>query len=175
LTRSCTEGAFVLPAGCTKTALHRPPVGLCIEASWSCRAVPLALAEGTGCIRDAELSACCTAVASIRACASWHRLRPSGVEGSGIAQSRKAAAVSFLLALGWLVGRSSRCPPGSAPWRHVLPLEHPHRARCVLARERRAASVFADAPPQSWPQAPEVAPAVPAASPRLPRLLTGTP
>ena len=56
--RSCTEGALALSAA---AALPFPPRGVCTEASrpW-CAAHP---AFGTAeCMRDAELSACCTAV-----------------------------------------------------------------------------------------------------------------
>ena len=83
--RSYTEGAFALIAGRTMTALFPPSSGVCTEALRSCRAVPLALAEGAGRKQDAELSAYCTAAVSIRACALWRRLQPSGIEGSGMA------------------------------------------------------------------------------------------
>jgi hypothetical protein len=82
LMRSCTEGAFAPSAA---TALPRPPGGVCTEASWSYCAVPPAFAEATERMIDAELSARCTATYSMSTRASSHRLRPSGVEGSGIA------------------------------------------------------------------------------------------
>ena len=97
--RSRTEGAFASTTGCITTALFLPSGRICTEASWSRRVVPLALAEAAGHIQDAEFSACCTAAASIRARASSCILRPLGIEGSGIARSRIATAVSFWLAL----------------------------------------------------------------------------
>ena len=90
--RSCTEGAFA--PGATAT-LPFPAGGVCTEASWSWCTVPPA---GFGTIermRDAELSACCTAACSMSTCASRRRLRPEGVDGSGMAWSRYAAATSF--------------------------------------------------------------------------------
>ena len=82
LVRSCSEGAFVLSAA---AALPRPPGGVCTEASWSYCTVPPAFAEATERIRDVELSACCSAACSMSARASLRRLRPTGVEGSGMA------------------------------------------------------------------------------------------
>jgi hypothetical protein len=46
-------------------------------------------------MRDAELSACYTAACSMRACASRRKLHASGVEGSGMARSSFATAMSF--------------------------------------------------------------------------------
>jgi hypothetical protein len=66
-------------------------------------------------MRDAELSACCTAACSMSACAS-------GVEGAGMARSSVAAALSFCLARGGVLGlstlksalmRSQACLPSS--------------------------------------------------------------
>ena len=78
----CTEGAF---ASSAVAALPFPPGGMCTKASGSCCAVPSALAEATERMRDAELSACCTAACSMSARASLRRLRPAGVEGSDMA------------------------------------------------------------------------------------------
>ena len=57
LMRSCTEGAF---ASSPAAAFPFPPGGMYTEASWSCRAVPPALAEATERMRDVELSASST-------------------------------------------------------------------------------------------------------------------
>jgi hypothetical protein len=46
-------------------------------------------------MRDAELSAYCTAACSMSACTSRCRFRASGVEGGGMARSSVAAAISF--------------------------------------------------------------------------------
>ena len=46
-------------------------------------------------MREAELSACCTAACSTSVCSSRRRLRPSRVAGSGMARSRAAAVMSF--------------------------------------------------------------------------------
>jgi len=97
LTRSCTVGAFAPFAS-----------GVCTEASRSCCTAPSVLAEATERIRDAELSACCTVASSRSAYASLRKLRPSGVDGSGMAQIRSAAAVIFWLALGKPRGLPSR-------------------------------------------------------------------
>jgi hypothetical protein len=56
------------------------------------------------------------------ACASWYRFRASGVEGAGMARSSVAAATSFWLARGGVIGssmlksalmRSRACRPNS--------------------------------------------------------------
>ena len=131
LTRSCTEGAFALLA-----------CGVCTEASQSCYAAPSALTEATERIRDAELPACCTAASSRSSCPSLRKLRPSGVDGSGIAQIRSVAAVIFWLALGNARGLPSRpsariqsraTRPASrapVPW-PVCPCSSARRSFCV--------------------------------------------
>jgi hypothetical protein len=57
-------------------------------------------------MRDTELSACCTPAFLMMACASWRRLRASGVDGSGMARSSIAAVMSFWLTLGDVCGLS---------------------------------------------------------------------
>ena len=83
--RSCTEGAL---APGTTAALPFPAGGVCTETSRSWCAVPPGCSGAFERIRDAELSACCTAACSMSSCASRRRLRPEGVEGSGMAWSR---------------------------------------------------------------------------------------
>ena len=83
--RSCTEGAF---ASYAAAAFPFPHGGVCTETSWSCRAVPPGCFGTIERMRDAELSACCTAACSMSACTSRRRLRPEVVDGSGIAWSR---------------------------------------------------------------------------------------
>jgi hypothetical protein len=58
-------------------------------------------------MRDAELSAYCTAACSMRVCASRCRLRASGVDGLGVAPSSVASAMSFWLARGGVYGSST--------------------------------------------------------------------
>jgi hypothetical protein len=79
--RSCTEGALALSAA---AALPFPPGVVCTEASWPWCATPPAF-ETTECMRDTELSACCTAAYSMSVFASLRKLRPSVVERSGMA------------------------------------------------------------------------------------------
>jgi hypothetical protein len=122
------RGCFCPTAMRSTTTLPLSAGGVGTEASRSCCVVPPAFAEAAERIRDTELSACCTAAALRRACASLRRLRPLGVEGSGIAQSRIAVAVSFWLALSKASGfstpsstrvRSRAMRPASratAPW-----------------------------------------------------------
>jgi hypothetical protein len=81
LMQSCTEGALMSLAA---AALPFPPGGVCTEASWPWCAVPPAF-KTTERMRDAELSAYCTAACSMSTFASLRRLCPSVVEGSGMA------------------------------------------------------------------------------------------
>ena len=82
--RSCTEGAL---ASSAVAALPLSPGGVCNEASWPwCDAPPSF--EAAERIRDEELAACCTAACSMSTFALLRRLRPSVVEGSGMAWSR---------------------------------------------------------------------------------------
>jgi hypothetical protein len=73
-------------------------------------------------MRDAELSARWRAASSMSACASQCRFCASGVEGAGMACSSVAAAMSFWLARGGVLGsstlksvlmRSRACRPNS--------------------------------------------------------------
>ena len=82
--RSCTEGAL---ASSAVAALPFPPGGVCTEASWPWCAAPPAF-ETAERMRDAELSAYCTAACSISTFATLRRLHPSVVEGFGMAWSR---------------------------------------------------------------------------------------
>jgi hypothetical protein len=58
-------------------------------------------------MRDVELSACWTAACSMSACASRCSFRASSVEGAGMARSSVAAAMSFWLARGGVLGSST--------------------------------------------------------------------
>jgi hypothetical protein len=77
--------------------LRAPPA--CTDASGPC-APPSSRALPCWRMRDAELSACCTAACSMSACASRCRFRASGVDGAGMACSSVEAATSFWLARG---------------------------------------------------------------------------
>jgi hypothetical protein len=83
--QSRTEGAF---APCATAAFPFPPGGVCTETSWSYRAIPPGCFRTIERMRDAELSACCTAACSMSTCASRRMLRPEVVDVSGIAWSR---------------------------------------------------------------------------------------
>jgi hypothetical protein len=96
-----------------------PPV--CTEGSGPC-APPSSRALPCWRMRDAKLSACWTAACSISAYASRCRFRASGVEGAGMARNSVAAAMSFRLARGGVLGsstlksalmRSRACQPNS--------------------------------------------------------------
>jgi hypothetical protein len=90
-------------------------------------------------MRDAELLACCMAVCSTSAYASRCRFRASGVDGVGMARSSAAAAMSFWLSRGGVLGlstsksalmRSRACLPSS--------LAHSPRAQASPALEARS-------------------------------------
>ena len=106
-TRSWTDGALLPPCGlggggpCTVVALlggGRSPWRL---VPWDC---------------DAELSAFCTTACSRRPRSPWRTLLPSGVDGSGIALRRSAAAITFWLAVLKTGGLS---PPSSSMMRRL--------------------------------------------------------
>jgi hypothetical protein len=83
-------GSLTMPPACTDVSGPCAPPSSRVFPCWQ--------------MRDAELSACCTAACSMSACASRCRFRASGVEGAGMARSSVAAATSFRLARGGVLG-----------------------------------------------------------------------
>jgi hypothetical protein len=129
----------------------------CTDASGPCTP-PSSRALPWWRMRDAELSACCTAACSISACASRCRFHASGVEGAGMARSIVAAAMSFWLARGGVFGlstsksafmRSRACLPNSrvrSPRAEASPAMVARSNRTVRYSSARANCALMSAP-----------------------------